>query len=83
MYVIEVKEGNPNISIVKEKIQYCLDVMIGLLPNPKNQFAIIPVLCALNLSGLKNRALLSYRVRIRGHGSLIHTRNHGQDINQL
>ena len=83
MYAIEVKDGNPNISEVRKKIEYCVDTIAAFLPNPKNQFIIIPVLCARNLSGLKNRALLSYRVKVLGRKSLIHTRNHGQDINRL
>lgn len=83
MYAIEVKEENPDISEVRKKIQYCLDIMTGFLPNPKSQFIIMPVLCARNFSGLRNRALLSYRVKVLGRKSLICTRNHGQDINGL
>lgn len=83
MFVVEVKEGNPNITEVREKIQYCVDTMINFLPNPKNQFVIIPVLCAQDFSGLKNRAFLSYRIRVFGVKTLIRKRTHSQDINVL
>lgn len=83
MFAIEVKEGNPDITEVRDKIQYCVDTMIKILPNPKEQFVIIPVLCAKNFSGLKRRALLSYRIAILGEKTPIKKRFHGQDINSL
>jgi len=83
MFAIEVKEENPNITEVRDKIQYCVDTMIKFLPNPKNQFVIIPVLCAQNFSGLKRRALLSYRIQMFGEKKTIKNRFHGQDINGL
>lgn len=83
MFAIEVKEGNPDITEVRNKIQYCVDTMINFLPNPKNQFVIIPVLCAQDFSGLKNRAFLSYRIKVFGEKTLIRKRFHGQDINSL
>lgn len=83
MFAIEVKEGNPNIAEVRDKIQYCVDTMINFLPDPKNQFVIIPVLCAQNFSGLKRRALLSYRIKIFGENTPIKNRFHDQDVNRL
>ena len=83
MFAIEVKERNPDITEVRDKIQYCVDTMANYLPNPKNQFDIIPVLCAQNFSGFKRRALLSYRVKVFGEKTLIRKRFHGQDINSL
>ncbi len=82
MFAIEVKEGNPNIAEVRDKIQYCVDRMIDFLPNP-GQFVVIPVLCARSFSGLKRRALLSYRIRIFGEKTPIKKRFHDQDINDL
>jgi len=40
MFAIEVKEKNPNISEVKAQIQFGIDVMIELLPNPKICFGL-------------------------------------------
>lgn len=83
MFAIEVKEGNPNLREVQAKIQYCVDIMISLLPNPKNQFVVIPVLCARAFCGLNYRAILSYRIKVFGEKMIIRKRFHHQDINSL
>jgi len=83
MYVIEVKQGNPNLTEVQAKIQYCITVMISLLPNSGRAFRIIPVLCASSFSGMADRALLSYRVTIYGKKLLIQKRRHDESINTL
>jgi hypothetical protein len=57
--------------------------MTPLLPNPKSQFEIIPVLCAKSFSGLRKRSFWHYRVKIFGKERLIKKRQHGQDINKL
>jgi len=45
--------------------------MTPLLPNPKSQFEIIPVLCAKSFSGLRKRSFWHYRVKIFGKERLI------------
>jgi len=83
MFVIEVKECNPDLTEVREKIQYCIDEMIELLPHPRNQFRIIPVLCASAFHGLNHRAFFNYRVKIFGGKTVIRKRLHHEDINSL
>jgi hypothetical protein len=83
MYVIEVKQSNPNIAEVQAKIQYCINTMISVLPNSDRDFRIVPVLCASSFHGIVNRALLSYRVTICGKRMLIQKRRHSESINIL
>jgi hypothetical protein len=83
MYVIEAKQGNPDLSEVQAKIQYCLDTMTNILQNCTNLFRIIPVLCASSFHGLNARAFFSYRVTIGGDKMLINKRLHRESINSL
>ena len=83
MFVIEIKEENPDITEVKAQLQTCLDMMIALLPDPKSQFEIIPVLCAKSFSGLRKRSFWNYRVTVFGKKILIKKRQRGEDINKL
>lgn len=83
LFAIEVKEGNPNLTEVKDQLQNGINIMVDLLPNPKEQFTIIPVLCAEDFSGLKRRLFLSYRVKVFGEPTLIRKKHHGEDINTL
>jgi hypothetical protein len=83
MYVIEVKQGNPNLSEVQAKIQYCINTVLNILSNGNTDFKIIPLLCASSFSSLANRALLSYRVTVAGKRMLIQKRKHEESINTL
>lgn len=83
MYIIEVKQGNPNIAEVQAKIQTCIDAMVRFLPHADRDFRMIPLLCAGSFHGIVNRALLSYRVTISGRRTLIQKRRHSESINDL
>lgn len=83
MYVIEVKQGNPNLTEVQAKIQYCVNTMLNILPNSDRDFRIVPLLCASSFHGIINRALLSYRITISGKRMLIQRRKHEESINML
>lgn len=83
VYVIEVKQGNPNLTEVQEKIQYCLDKVTSLFPNNNADFRVVPTLCASSFHGLEARAFLSYRVKIRGKKVLINKRLHRESINNI
>jgi hypothetical protein len=83
MYIIEVKQGNPNLTEVQAKIQYCINTMLNILPNSDRDFRIVPLLCASSFHGIINRAFLSYRVTISGKRVLIQRRKHEESINTL
>jgi hypothetical protein len=83
MFAVETKEENPDLPEARAQLQTCIDVMVPLLPNPKSQFEIIPVLCAKSFAGLRKRSFWHYRVRVFGKEILIKKRHYGQDINTL
>lgn len=83
MFAVEVKESNPNLGEVRDKLQTCVNIMMGFLPDPKDQFRIIPVLCAQAFRGFSYRAVHGYRITVFGEKILIRKRFHGQDINIL
>lgn len=83
MFAIETKEENPDLSEARDQLQTCLDMIIPLLPNPKSQFEIFPVLCAKSFSGLRKRSFWNYRVKVFGKKILIRRRHQGEDINKL
>jgi len=83
MYVIETKEGNPDLSDVQCKIQYCVDSMKDILEGTENRFRTVPVLCASSFHGLDHRAFLGYRVMILGKKTIIQNRFHHEDLNEL
>lgn len=83
MYVIETKEGNPDLSDVQGKIQYCIDLMKDILETTSNRVRVVPILCASSFHGLDNRAFLGYRVLIFGKKTVIQNRFHDEDINEL
>ena len=83
MFVIETKGGNPSFSEAKKQIEYCIDTMIELLPNPKTQFKIVPVLCAGRITTFMKEVSLSNKVKIFGEKSPINLRRHPDDINEL
>jgi hypothetical protein len=81
MFAVETKKKKPKFSLAKKQIEFCLAEMIDALPNPKNLFAVTPVICAKKIKGsLKDRALHD-RVNIFGKKRLIVLREYGQDIN--
>jgi len=83
MFVVETKGGNPSFSEAKKQIEFCIDKMMNLLPNPKNQFQIIPVLCALRISSFMKEVSLSNKVRVFGEKIPINLRRYSQNINEL
>ncbi len=66
MFVIETKGNSPSFSEVKAQIETALEKMIGLLPEPKKQFEVLPILCAARRTGFMKDQCLSNKVKIFG-----------------
>lgn len=83
MFVLETKGNTPSFSEVKEQIEFCINKMLPLLPNPKNQFKVVPVLCSSRKTSFMKEASLSNRVTIFGEKVPINLRLYTEDINDL
>jgi len=83
VFVVETKGGNPSFSEVKSQIESCIEFLMRLLPDPKNQFKVIPVLCALRISAFIKEVSLSNKVKVFGDKVPVNLRLHSQNINEL
>jgi hypothetical protein len=83
VFVIETKGGNPSFSEVKSQIEFGIESITQLLPNPRTQFKIVPVLCALRISAFMKETSLSNKVKVFGKKTPIFLRQHAQNINEL
>lgn len=83
MFVIETKGTNPSFSEAKAQIEYCLDKMLALLPEPKKQFAVLPVVCAGRRTAFMKEACLSNKVVIFGKPWPIAVCLYSENINRL
>jgi hypothetical protein len=83
MFVIETKGNNPSFSEAKEQIEYCLEAMTDLLPNPKDQFRILPVLCSGRRTPFMKETSFGNQVKILGKKRPISLCLHTENINGL
>jgi hypothetical protein len=83
MFAVETKKKNPQFTIAKKQLEYCIEKMANLLPDPKEQFVVAPVICAKKLSGHLKEATMANILTIFGKPRMIALRKYGQDINDV
>lgn len=72
MFVIEVKTNfnKPSLGIVREKIQYCIDVMQAILGGHMNYVEVIPILNDAKHSALCAQASMTQKYKVKCYGKL-------------
>lgn len=83
LFVIETKGSNPSFSEVKAQISYSIEKMLDVLPEPKTQFIVLPILCAGKRTAFMKEACLSNKITIFGKGVPISIHLYDEDINRF
>jgi hypothetical protein len=83
MFVIETKGNTPSLSEVKAQIETGLEKMIGLLPEPKNQFMVFPILCTARRTAFMKEQCLNNKVKIFGKQLPILILLYDENINNI
>jgi hypothetical protein len=70
MFVIEVKDkfNKPSLSVIKDKIQYCINRMQEILCGHMNSVEVFPILCDEKHSSLCAQASMTKNCKVRCYG---------------